>query len=223
MLNSRSLIGFCQLGRRVFATRELSTIKRKEFSLNSEFFENYVPNVKDIDEIEAESGIRKCEGSIQLLRHYYKSYSKESNNEQRNEYRLKLIKELKKFPNKTHPTVLGYGSDAKQVELYSFGDLHNNPIPNGKSCDELGVMSNTIRMSKLGNFTGSHSYYLMHNVAELEQALIRYTTDTLFKEGFELISVPDILPAELIEGCGMQMDEHRNQVSMNYTNYSHLY
>lgn len=51
-------------------------------------------------------------------------------------------------------------------------------------------------------------------MAELEQALIRYTTDVLLKEGFELISVPDILPAELIEGCGMQVNEKTTQVNL---------
>lgn len=52
-------------------------------------------------------------------------------------------------------------------------------------------------------------------MADLEQALIRYTTDILFKEGFELISVPDILPAELIEGCGMQVNGNPTQVNLN--------
>lgn len=37
-----------------------------------------------------------------------------------------------------------------------------------------------------------------------EQALIRYTVNFLTKEKFNLISVPDILPAEVIDGCGMR-------------------
>lgn len=213
MLNPKKWFHFGQLGRKLYSTHELGHFKARQFSWNSEFYENYLPDEKTINEIEEESKIRKSRGSVQLLRHYYKSYINESDNEKRNDHRLKLISELKKFPNKTHPTVLSYGSDSDKVELYSYGDLHKNPIPNFKSYDELGKMSNTIRMSQLGNFTGPGSYYFMHSVAELEKALIQYTQDILRKQGFELLVVPDILPAELIEGCGMQVEGHPNQVS----------
>lgn len=52
-----------------------------------------------------------------------------------------------------------------------------------------------------------------HSANDLQElALIKYTTDFLGKEGFELISVPDILPAEVIEGCGMQTTAESSQV-----------
>lgn len=211
MLKSRF---FCRLGRKVFSVRELcTTVKFQEFSSNSSFFESYIPNDKIIDEIAEESKIRKSRGSIQLLRHYFQNYNSTNDHDKKIEFRLKFIDELKKFPNKTHPTVLSYGIESDKVELYSFGDLHNNPIPNFKSYQELGTMSNTIRMSQLGNFCGSRSYYFMNSVAELETALIQYTTDFLYKKGFELISVPDILPANLIEACGQQVDGHPTQVN----------
>lgn len=210
MLNSKFLY---RLSRKVFSVRELSTIKTREFSLNSDFFESYLPDEKTIDDIAEESKIRKSRGSIQLLRHYFKSYNNESDSGKKKDLRLKLIDEMKKFPNKTHPTVLSYGADSDKVELYSFGDSHKNPIPNFKSYQELGTLSNTIRMSQLGNFCGSRSYYFMNSVAELETALIRYTTDHLHKKGFELLSVPDILPAELIEACGQQVHGHPTQVN----------
>lgn len=213
MLNPRKLIDLGRLSRQLFSARELSNFKPRQFSWNSEFYENYVPDERIIDEIEEESKVRKSSGSVQLLRHYYKNFNNENDSEKKKDLRLKFISELKKFPNKTHPTVLSYGTDSDKVELYSFGDLHKNPIPNFKSYDELGKMSNTIRMDSLGNFTGPGSYYFMHSVAELEKALIQYTQDILFKEGFELLVVPDILPAELIEGCGMQVEGHKNQVS----------
>lgn len=209
MLNSRLL---CRLSRKVFSVRELSTIKSHTFSLNSEFFESYIPDENAIEEIAAESKVRKSRGSVQLLRHHFKNYQTAKDSEKKNEFRSKLVDELRKFPNKTHPTVLSYGSDSDKVELYAFGDLHKNPIPNFKSFQELGALSNTIRMSQLGNFCGSRSYYFMNSVAELETALIRYTTDKLLQKGFELISVPDILPADLIEACGQQVDGHPTQV-----------
>lgn len=219
MLNPKKLLDFGRLSRTFFTARELSNFKPRHFNWNSEFYENYLPDEKTINEIEEESKIRKSHGSVQLLRHYYKGYNNESDSEKKTDLRLKLIAELKKFPNKTHPTVLSYGADSDKVELYSFGDLHKNPMPNFKSYDELGKMSNTIRMDQLGNFTGTGSYYFMHSVAELETALIQYTQDILFKEGFELLVVPDILPAELITGCGMQVDGHKTQVSILNKNF----
>lgn len=222
MFNSRLL---SRLGSKVFSIRELcNTIKSHEFSLNSKFFESYIPDEEAIDEIAKESSIRKSRGSIQLLRHYFQNYNRTDDSDKKNEFRLKMIDELKKFPNKTHPTVLSYGSESDKVELYVNGDLHNNPIPNAKSYLELGTMSNTIRMSQLGNFCGSRSYYFMNSVAELETALIQYTVDFLFEKGFELISVPDILPADLIEACGQQVDGHPAQVIVHIkyslTNFS---
>lgn len=212
MLNTMKWFNLDRLSRNLFSSRKLSNFIPRQFSVNSEFYENFIPDEKTINEIEVENKIRKSRGSVQLLRHYYKCYNNEKDQEKQIELRSKLINELKKFPNQTHPTVLNYGADSDKVELYSFGDLHKNPIPNFKSYAELGRMSNTIRMSQLGNFTGPGSYYFMHSVAELEKALIQYTQDILFKEGFELLVVPDILPAELIEGCGMQADGHPNQV-----------
>lgn len=209
MLNSRLL---CRLSRKVFSVR---TMKSHTFSLNSEFWESYIPDENAIEEIAEESKVRKSRGSVQLLRHYFKNYQTANDSDKKAEFRLRLIDEMKKFPNKTHPTVLSYGSESDKVELYAFGDLHKNPIPNFKSYQELGTLSNTIRMSQLGNFCGSRSYYFMNSVAELETALIRYTTDKLLKKGFELVSVPDILPAELIEACGQQVDGHPTQVCFN--------
>lgn len=217
MLNPKYILDCGRLSCNVLRwRRKFSTNKSREFSLNSEFFDEYLPNQKDIDEIIEESKIRKSRGSIQLLQHYYKHYNNETDSVKTTELRSKLIDELKKFPNRTHPTVLSYGIDSDKVEQYTFGDLHKNPVPNAKSYQELGKMSNTIRMSQLGNFCGSRSYYFMNSVAELESALIRYTTDTLFKNGFELISVPDILPAELIEACGQQVDGQPTQVIQHF-------
>lgn len=223
MLSTNKLFDLYRFSPKLFTIRSFSSFEPRAFSWNSEFFKNYVPNEKVIDEIEQESKIRKSRGSVQLLRHLFKSYNNENDFEKKENLKTKLITEFKKFPNKTHPTVLSYGADSDKVELYSFGDLHEKSVSNFKSYEELGRMSNTIRMSQLGNFTGPGSYYFMHSVAQLEQALIRYTQDILFEEGFELLVVPDILPAELIEACGMQVEGHPTQVGFwifffNYSN-----
>lgn len=45
-----------------------------------------------------------------------------------------------------------------------------------------------------------------------EQALIKYTITEILNHGFNLMTVPDILPAEVINACGMQTDGERNQI-----------
>lgn len=39
-----------------------------------------------------------------------------------------------------------------------------------------------------------------------------YTTTEILKRGFKIVSVPDILPAEVIKSCGMTTDGKRDQV-----------
>lgn len=192
------------------------SVQRKQFNIESDFFNNLHVEQNIINELKQLNTIRKSKGCIQSLQRLFNEYSNENDGTKKNALKLKVIKEIKKFPNKTHPDVEKYGLNADPVELYSSGDLHQNPIPDGKSYKELCTLSNTYRMSTLGNFTGPRSYYLMHSVAKLEQALIRYTTDILLKEGFELIAVPDILPAELIEACGMAIDgDHQVFIKTN--------
>lgn len=48
--------------------------------------------------------------------------------------------------------------------------------------------------------------------------MIRYTIDYLTRNGFELISVPDILPENVIKACGMETEtdsHHAAQVNTN--------
>ncbi|KAJ8961476.1 hypothetical protein NQ318_014724 [Aromia moschata] len=49
-------------------------------------------------------------------------------------------------------------------------------------------------------------------MAELEQALINYCVEKLILNGFQFVSVPDILPRLVIESCGMHTRGDRNQV-----------
>lgn len=192
--------------------RNCQSFKCSEFKTDSEYFKQIQINQDLIDRLVENDKHRKSRGDIKVLQSLFQAYSNETNDTTKNELRTKLTDIIKNFPNETHPTVLGYGIDAGQIEIYSHGDLFENPNPKAMTFDELTKMSNTMRMDGLGNFTGRHSYYLMNSVAELEQALIRYTVDILLGEGFELMSVPDILPDTVIEGCGMDTKSDRHQV-----------
>ncbi|XP_055844625.1 serine--tRNA ligase, mitochondrial [Episyrphus balteatus] len=117
--------------------------------------------------------------------------------------------ELLKLPNKTHPRVLNYGDDPKELSRYNKQtEFTFKP----KEFSELATKANLFRMDHLGNFTGHKSYYLMGAAAEMEHALTEYFLTKLKSVGFRLMSVPDILPKEVIEGCGMQTSGERTQV-----------
>jgi hypothetical protein len=76
-----------------------------------------------------------------------------------------------------------------------------------------------LRTENLGNLTGPRSYYLIKELAQLEQALIHFTVDALEKKGFILYSVPDLLHSRLIESCGMDTKSERTQVKALYCTF----
>ncbi|XP_018794235.1 PREDICTED: serine--tRNA ligase, mitochondrial [Bactrocera latifrons] len=114
--------------------------------------------------------------------------------------------ELLKLPNSTHSRVVNYGEKGHEV-------YNNNLAPGtGEQFSDVCKYLNVLRMEHLGQFAGHKSYYLMGDLASLEQSLVRYTMSYLRKEEFKLISVPDILPSNIINGCGMQTEGNRNQI-----------
>lgn len=58
----------------------------------------------------------------------------------------------------------------------------------------------------------------MNDLAEMEEALVQYTIDKLEANGFELVSVPELLPPEVIEGCGMKTTGKRHQIFKTHQN-----
>lgn len=198
------------------ARRNCQSFKPNEFKTDSEYFNQLQINQKLIDRLAETDKYRKSRGSITVVRSLFEAHNNATDQLKRDELRTQLIDEIKRFPNDTHPTVLGYGTGAGPIELYTHGDIFENPNPKAMTFDELTYMSNTVRMDHLGALHGSNSYYFLNSVAEMEQALIRYTVDVLLKEGFELMTVPDILPETVIEACGMDTKGDRHQVIISF-------
>jgi seryl-tRNA synthetase len=46
--------------------------------------------------------------------------------------------------------------------------------------------------------TGTSTYYLLGDLAQLEQALVQYTIQHLISSGFSLVTVPDIIHPSVI-------------------------
>lgn len=177
----------------------------------------YLLNPENVRQIQANVEHRKGIGNIQLVHELNKQIKSLPVEESVNRNRLndQLQEELGKIPNKTHPDVLNYGTEPKVLKYYNekpqFGSKHVFEF------SEMAKKINLFRMEKLGNFTGHKSYYLTSDLAELEQALIQYAVKKLLANKFKLITVPDILPARVIESCGMNTHGERNQIyKLNY-------
>lgn len=160
-----NLVNICRAVNSQLCLRFSRSFHRKQFHVHSDFFDNHPVDKQTIKELEEINTIRKNRANIQLVRDLFEQHESENDPSLKEQLKTKLREEFKKFPNKTHPTVLSYGPNASYVELYSHGEAHKTK--NSKSYEELGNQSHTLRLSHLGNFTGSRSYYLMHSLAEL--------------------------------------------------------
>ncbi|XP_001607907.2 serine--tRNA ligase, mitochondrial [Nasonia vitripennis] len=121
-----------------------------------------------------------------------------------------FIKELSKIPNLTDPNVLEY-ADNEPCILRVQGDQPKYSFE-PHEFSQLAAKLRLLRTDRLGPVTGSRSYILLGDLAELEQALITYTLKELLKHNFKLVSVPDILPSQVIERCGLISDGERKLV-----------
>lgn len=173
--------------------------------------EEYLCNPQHTEFIQQNITSRKGVGDIKLvtqLKHQLEHSVKRSNSYE--DIRKKFYEELYRIPNKTHPDVFKYGEQAKLVKLVNE---KKKDAFKYKDFQEIAKRLNLVRTDQLGNVCGGRSYYVMGEMAELEQALINYFISSLLKNGFELISVPEILPKDVIEGCGMSTTGERDQVN----------
>lgn len=105
------------------------------------------------------------------------------------------------LPNLTHPSSpVGDESAAEILKI-----VNEKPSDTFKAIGhvEIGKRTSVIRQSNVVQFSGHRTYYLFKEVADLEQALVRYTLDVLKKRGFHIISCPNILHGSAFEGCGI--------------------
>lgn len=163
---------------------------------------------EEMDNLEKYANLRKSVNNIQEIRNLLKSLQQSTDLSQSKLLSEQLQKELRRLPNKTHPEVM-HLHEPKVLKTYNkFPEFDSPP----QDFDEIAKKLNLIRTNHLGNFCGHKSYYFLGALAEMEHALIRYALDIIRPKGFKIVSVPDILPAEVIQGCGMQTDGERNQV-----------
>ncbi|XP_055383150.1 serine--tRNA ligase, mitochondrial [Condylostylus longicornis] len=176
----------------------------KEFLPPLSSLDNY-----DFTAIENNIKLRKTTGDLELIKSLLKKLQNADEGE-KERLMLELKSELWKLPNQTHADCLNYKNEPK--EIAQFNKMPNEEVIKTKEFSEIAKKMRILRTEHLGNFTGHKSYYLIDSLAEIEHALIRFATNYLKSKNFNIISVPDVLPSHIIEGCGMQTVGKRTQV-----------
>lgn len=164
----KNVFNLLKNGNRFVSSIPIRTYKRKQYSLESEFFRNHPIDEQTVQEIKQCNSARKTKGNIEVARDLLSKFEKESDSNKKNEIKCKLIREIRKFPNNTHPVVAGYDDITKNQEISTIGEnfkFDNNVQP--KDFEDLTKILNISRTSQLGNFTSSGSYYLMSDLAEM--------------------------------------------------------
>lgn len=175
-----------------------------------EFDMNYYCNKDNYFEIKENINKRKGVGDINKVLLTYESFNNTCESDKSyNKLREELYQELFRLPNKTHPDVLKYPDEPQLIKT-----INNKKEFNVKALEfsEITKYLNIMRTDRLGYTCGNKSYYFIDELAELEEALIKYAVTTLLKKNFKLISVPDILLSSVLESCGMTINNERTQV-----------
>lgn len=171
---------------------------------------DYYCNANNSLEIENNIKIRKGVGDLNRVLSKYKIFAATSpTNDSYDTIKEDLYTELSCLSNKTHPMVREYKEPKLLQEINQIKDFGDHiPLEFGEITRRL----NLIRIDKLGHTCGHKSYYFLAELAELEEALIKYTVNNLVRDNFQLVSVPDILPSKILENCGMTVNTDRTQI-----------
>ncbi|CAB3261336.1 unnamed protein product [Arctia plantaginis] len=171
---------------------------------------SYYCNPKHALEIENNIKIRKGVGDLWRVLNMYDIFKTIApTDKDYQNIRHDLYKELCILPNKTHSSVINY------IDPHILAEVNPKKDFKGYAPLEFSEMTrrlNLVRTDKLGHTCGHKSYYFLGELAELEEALIKYTVNKLLLNDFKLVSVPDILPRKVLESCGMTVNTDRTQI-----------
>lgn len=122
-----------------------------------------------------------------------------------------FMEEHSKVPNMTHPDSPFGKDDSENVEFKRFKEptvFSFTP----KDHIELGKNLNLIDFESATKVSGANFYYLKNEAVLLEFALIQHAMDMLLKNGFTLITTPDIAKRSILEGTGFNPRGEETQV-----------
>ncbi|XP_050509579.1 serine--tRNA ligase, mitochondrial [Diabrotica virgifera virgifera] len=174
------------------------------------FNEEYICDPNNVDAIENNILHRKGVGNIKLVHELKRKLEQaDTHTSEYKDIRKQYYKELSLIPNNTHPDIFKYGDKPKEIKVVKDKKLFTFKC---KEFSEITKRLNLVRTEQLGNVAGNRSYYIVGDLAELEQALVDYFVNQLITSNYEIVSVPDILPRDIIESCGMNTRGERTQV-----------
>lgn len=196
--------------------RALKNLRLFSSTVSPDIDLEYFCNSKNTDEINRNISLRKGVGDIQRVLDIYNTLQSTTVTDIKyNQIKEELSKELQKLPNRTHPKVQQYEEECQVIKkINEKKDFSQHPA---LEFSDITRRLNLMRTDKLGHTCGHKSYYFLGELAELEEALIKYTVTTILKKGFQLVSVPDILPSKIIESCGMAVNNDRTQVCIAFS------
>lgn len=124
-----------------------------------------------------------------------------------------LVFEARRIPNRTRPArVPGPESGSEDPNQPVARDVVGEkpvfefPVRDfSRGTSRLGML----RLDGVGSITGNRTYFFMQELAELEAALVNMTLARLIRSDFHLISVPDMVSQEVLEGCGLHVHGER--------------
>lgn len=173
---------------------------------------NYYCNAENLLEIDNNIKIRKGVGDVNRVMNKYKLFKTTAVADASYQIiRDSLYKELSCLPNKTHPSIV---ENVEPQVVQEINQKRHFGAHTPLEFSEITRRLNLVRTDKLGHMCGHKSYYFLGELAELEEALIKYTVNKLLQENFQLVSVPDILPSQVLESCGMTVNSDRTQVNI---------
>ncbi|KAJ2949114.1 hypothetical protein O0L34_g6053 [Tuta absoluta] len=202
---SLSMYKYCFLSLRSQFLRLCSSVSIPDIDVD------YYCNTENVLEIKENIARRKGVGDISRVLEMYNIFKQTPPSD--NHYkaiREDLYQALGNLPNKTHPSVKEYQDEP--VILHELNDKRDFGKHTPLEFSEITRRLNLMRTDKLGQTCGHKSYYFLGELAELEEALIKYTVSALLKKNFQFVSVPDILPSNVLQSCGMTVNSDRTQI-----------
>lgn len=124
-----------------------------------------------------------------------------------------LTTEAAKIPNMTHPDV-PRGSEDNATVLSKTGekrDLEAEGVSVQTHLD-LALQNDLVDFENAARVSGNKFYYMRNEGALLELALVNWAMTVARKNGFTVMTTPDVAREEVVAGCGFQPRGESSQV-----------
>lgn len=123
----------------------------------------------------------------------------------------RFVHEHGKVPNISHPDSPIGKDDSENMEFRRYKEPTRFSFE-PKDHIQLGRDLDIIDFETAKKVTGSKFYYLKNEAVLLEFALVKHAMDILLKEGFTLITTPDLARDRILEGIGFNPRGKETQV-----------